>query len=146
MGFFKNKFVEKREGKITFGEGIVDNIVTLAVEELPYVKLNYKTPIKEKLKEGAVIVYVDKKGVDVDIFVDIHFSQRVSETVFRIQEAVRHSVESMTEYRILSVNVTVTGVYFDDLDSNVEVKVEEKPQEDKEENKDTTEKEKVWER
>lgn len=134
MAFFKNKFVEKKEGKITFGEGIVDNIVTLAVEELPYVKLYYKTPLKAKLKEGAVIVYIDKKGVDVDVFIEIHYSQRVSETVFRIQEAIRHSVESMTEYKILSVNVTVNGVYFDDLDSKAESSVVDKIDEKAEEN------------
>ena len=34
------------------------------------------------------LVFLDKKGLDVDICVRIHFSQRVSEIVFKIQEAV----------------------------------------------------------
>ena len=124
MTHFKKKYVEKHEGKITFGEGIVDNIVTIAVEELPCVKLFYQTPLKEKRKEGAVTVFFDKKGVDVDVVCEVHYSQRVSEIVFRIQEAIRHSVESMTEYKILSVNVNVVGVYFDDLDTNNDQKLE----------------------
>ena len=131
---FKKKYVEKHEGKITFGEGIVDNIVTIAVEELPYVKLFYANSVKAKRKEGAVTVFFDKKGVDVDVVCEVHFTQRVSETVFRIQEAIRHSVESMTEYKILSVNVSVVGVYFDDLEPKCDVKEEkeEKPQSNEE--------------
>lgn len=103
---------EKSEGKITYGENIVDNIVTLAVSELPYVELYHKT--NSKGKNSSVVLYFDKKGVDVDITVKIHYSQRASEVVFAIQEAVRHTVESMTDYKILSVNVIVLGVLFDE--------------------------------
>ena len=74
----------------------------------------------------------------MDICVKIHFSQRVSETVFKIQEAVRHSVESMTEYHIQSVNVIVTGVYFDEIkleQKNVENNVNNTEQQRIEENK-----------
>ena len=33
---------------------------------------------------------------------------------FKIQESVRHNIESMTEYRVMSVNVIVKGVTFED--------------------------------
>ena len=148
MMHFKKKYVEKHEGKITFGEGIVDNIVTIAVEELPYVKLFYTNQVKEKRKEGAVTVFFDKKGVDVDVICEVHYSQRVSEMVFRIQEAIRHSVESMTEYKILSVNVSVVGVYFDDLEVKSDQKNDndDKPSNENVDDKaDTDEKENVWE-
>lgn len=112
MTRFKKLQPEKKEGKIVYGNAIVDNIVCLTVEELPYVELVHK--VTGKKKNPAVTVFLDKKGLDVDICVKIHFSQRVSEIVFKIQEAVRHSVESMTEYRIQSVNVIVMGVMFDD--------------------------------
>ena len=112
MARFKKTNLEKKEGKIVYGESIIDNIVTLTVEEIPYVELYHK--VSGKRKNSAVTVYMDKKGVDVDICVKIHFAQRVSEIVFGIQEAVRHNVESMTEYRIQSVNVIVMGVLFDD--------------------------------
>ena len=32
---------------------------------------------------------------------------------FKIQETVRHNIESMTEYKVASVNVIVKGVFFD---------------------------------
>ena len=134
MTRFKKMQPEKKEGKIVYGNAIVDNIVCLTVEELPFVELVHK--VSGKKKNSAVTVFLDKKGLDVDICVRIHFSQRVSEIVFKIQEAVRHSVESMTEYRIQSVNVIVMGVIFDD------VKVDEEHKETAtQENNSTEEKE-----
>ncbi|MBR2871427.1 MAG: Asp23/Gls24 family envelope stress response protein [Clostridia bacterium] len=134
MTRFKKMQPEKKEGKIVYGNAIVDNIVCLTVEELPFVELVHK--VSGKKKNSAVTVFLDKKGLDVDICVRIHFSQRVSEIVFKIQEAVRHSVESMTEYRIQSVNVIVMGVIFDD------VKVDEEHKESaSQENNSTEEKE-----
>ena len=113
MARFKKTNPEKKEGKIIYGEAIIDNIVCLTVEEIPYVELFHK--VSGKRKNSAVTVYLDKKGVDVDICVKIHFSQRVSEVVFTIQEAIRHNVESMTEYKIQSVNVIVMGVIFGEV-------------------------------
>ena len=113
MARFKKIQQEKTEGKIIYGTNIVDNIVCLTVNELPFVELYHK--VSGKKKNSAITVFLEKKGIDVDICVKIHFTQRVSEIVFKIQEAVRHNVESMTEYRIQSVNVIVMGVLFDDV-------------------------------
>ncbi|MBQ3597052.1 MAG: Asp23/Gls24 family envelope stress response protein [Clostridia bacterium] len=123
MARFKKMLREKNEGKIVFGDAIVHNIVTLAVSELPYVELYHKS--NSENTNAAVTVFFDKKGIDVDICVKVHFSQRVSETVFRIQEAVRHSVESMTEYHIQSVNVLVLGVIFEDMEDKHEEKLDQ---------------------
>ena len=113
MARFKKMQQEKTEGRIIYGSNIVDNIVCLTVSELPFVELYHK--VSGKKKNSAITVFVDKKGIDVDICVKIHFTQRVSEIVFKIQEAVRHNVESMTEYKIHSVNVIVMGVLFTDI-------------------------------
>ena len=67
------------------------------------------------MKNSAIRVILDKDGVHVNVAVKIHFTQSVSEIAFKIQEAVRHNVESMTEYHIASVNVTVRGVMFNEL-------------------------------
>ena len=112
MARFKKMQQEKTEGKIIYGSNIVDNIVCLTVSELPFVELYHK--VSGKKKNSAITVFLDKKGIDVDICVKIHFSQRVPEIVFKIQEAVRHNVESMTEYKIHGVNVIVMGVLFND--------------------------------
>ena len=53
--------------------------------------------------------------VSVDVIVKVHYSQSVTDTAFKIQEVIRHSVESMTEYQINNVNVIVKGVIFDEI-------------------------------
>ncbi len=113
MARFKNLPQNRQEGKIVYGDGIVDGIVILAVSELDYVEL-YNISPRRQMRSSAVKVTQDKDGVHVDVAVKIHYSQSVSEIAFKVQEAVRHNVESMTEYHIASVNVAVHGVMFGD--------------------------------
>jgi uncharacterized alkaline shock family protein YloU len=69
---------------------------------------------RKKMRSSAIKVSFDKDGVHVDVAVKIHYSQCVSDLAFKIQEAIRHNVEAMTEYHIASVNVNVKGIMFDD--------------------------------
>ena len=41
-----------------------------------------------------------------------HFTQNISDVAFKVQEAIRHNVEAMTEYHVASVNVIIKGVTF----------------------------------
>ena len=122
MARFKKFSQKKKEGRIVYKNGIVDGIVMLAVSQIPMAQL-FTYPNSTNTKSSSVKVTYDKEGVNVDIAVKIHFSQSISDMAFKIQEAVRHDVESMTEYHIASVNVIVKSVYFDD---NTEEKIEEK--------------------
>jgi uncharacterized alkaline shock family protein YloU len=101
------------EGKLIYNYSIVDGIVVLAVQEIPYVKLYSTSPIG-KMSNNAVSVTRVKDGVHVDVSIKIHYTQSVSDTAFKIQEAVRHNVEAMTEYHVSSVNVLVCGIMFDE--------------------------------
>ena len=125
MARFKKFSQKKKEGRIVYKNGIVDGIVMLAVSQIPMAQL-FTYPNSTNTKSSSVKVTYDKEGVNVDIAVKIHFSQSISDMAFKIQEAVRHDVESMTEYHIASVNVIVKSVYFDD---NTEEKIEDKPTE-----------------
>ena len=122
MARFKKFSQKKKEGKIVYKNGIVDGIVMLAVSQIPMAQL-FSYPNSTNTKSSSVKVSYDKEGVNVDIAVKIHFSQSISDMAFKIQEAVRHDVESMTEYHIASVNVIVKSDYFDD---NTEEKIEDK--------------------
>lgn len=113
MARFKKIPQHKNEGKIVYGNGIVDGIVLLAVSELDYVELDSTAP-RTKMRSNAIKVTFDKDGVHVDVAVKIHYSQSVSDTAFMIQEAVRYNVEAMTEYHVASVNVIVQDVMFND--------------------------------
>ena len=104
--------------KLVYGDGIVEGIVLLAVAEIPYAEI-YRGVSGKRTAEGAVKVIIDKSNVSVDVEVSIHFSQSVSDMAFKIQEAVKYNVESMTEYNVISVNVIVKGVTFEDVPVHV---------------------------
>ena len=114
MAQFKKIPLKQRESKIIYGAGIVDEIVKLAVSELENVELCNSSLKNDKVKGSAIKVTVDKDGVHVQVEVKIHYNQCVSDVAFKIQEAVRHNVEAMTEYHVASVNVVFDGVSFDD--------------------------------
>ena len=110
--------IKGEEGKLIYGDDIIDNIVLLAVEEISGVQLCSANPNK---KSKAIKVTTLKDGVHVDVVVKIYYAQSVSETAFKIQESIRHNVEAMTECHIASVNVTINGVTFEEKteDNNV---------------------------
>ena len=102
------------ESKIIYNSGIVEDIVLLAVTEIPYVKLTSDPKSKKLLRSNAIKVSNEKDGIHVNVSAKIHYTQSVSDMAFKIQEAIRHNVEAMTEYHVVSVNVAIRGVFFDD--------------------------------
>lgn len=135
MARFKKLPQVSREGKIVYGNGIVEGIVYFAVSELEFVELADLTN-DEEFTEKTIRVSLSKNLVDVWVNVKIHFSQSVSETSFKIQEAVRHNIETMTEYRVNSVNVKVSGIVFSEpvkpevKEENKEVETEKQNNQD----------------
>ena len=110
---FKKLPLKENDGKITYGENIVDGIVLLAVSEIPYVELYYPAS-RKKMTNPSIKVKTEKDGVHVEVMVKVHYTQSISDIAFKIQESIRHNVEAMTEYKILNVNVDVRGVSFKD--------------------------------
>lgn len=113
MARFKQIPQKVNEGKIIYGDRIVDGIVLLAVDELEYVELS-SVKRNKTMSSNAIKVVFEKDGVHVDVAVKIYYTQSISETAFKIQEAIRHNVEAMTEYHIAAVNVLVDGVLFEE--------------------------------
>lgn len=108
--------IKETVDKLVYGSGIVDEIVLLAVAEVPYAQI-YSGPHGYMAKNDVKVV-IDKESVTVDVTVKVHYTQSVSEMAFKIQEAVKHNVEAMTDYRVNAVNVIVKGVLFDDKTLN----------------------------
>jgi uncharacterized alkaline shock family protein YloU len=113
MARFKRLPINTHEGKIVYRNGIVDGIVLLAVQEIPYVQLYVDDP-KGKMRSKAIKCVRANDGIHVDVVVKIHYTQSVSDVAFKIQEAIRHTVETMTEYHVSCVNVAIRGVTFDE--------------------------------
>lgn len=114
MAHFKKTVKKKRDGKVVYGDKIVNGIVYLALAEIPYVEL-YSATTLNKTKRHSVNVFFDKDGVYIEVAVKVHYSQCVSDTAFKIQEAIRHNVETMVDYHVAGVDVIVKGILFGDL-------------------------------
>ena len=112
MAKFK-KLTQVTEGKITYFDGIIDGIVLLTVNEIPYVKLCSKEN-NSLASNSSIFVSVERDEIHVDVDVKVHHTQSISEIAFKIQEAIRHNIEAMTEYHVASVNVNILGVLFDE--------------------------------
>lgn len=120
MAHFKRKLQKEREVKIIYNKAIIEDIVCLALQDVVNVELYSKNSYR-LLKRDAVKIEFNKEGVVIDIAVKIHYTQSVSDMAFKIQEIIRHDIESMTEYKIASVNVNVKGVVFEEIKKEVPV-------------------------
>ncbi len=117
MARFK-KVPQVREGKVVYYDGIIDGIVLLAINEIAFIELDTKET-SSLVRNNAIKVKREKDGIHIDVTVKIHYTQNVSDMAFKIQEAVRHNVEAMTEYHVANVNVHITGVNFEDKNDEV---------------------------
>ncbi|NLK18083.1 MAG: Asp23/Gls24 family envelope stress response protein [Clostridiales bacterium] len=98
-------------GTISYSRGILNNIATLAVQEVKGVASLYKGSPR-KPYSGVKLEFVDSGAVIVDIAVNIFYGYSVSEVAYQIQENVKSSIESMTDFKVQAVNVDVLAVTF----------------------------------
>lgn len=119
------KVPQINEGKIAYGDGIVDDIVLLSVNEIPYVELEDSNTQQKPTRNKSIKVRKEKDGIHVDVVVKIHFSQSVSDIAFKIQESVRHTVEAMTEFHVANVNVSISDVTFEDKSEDLPTQTNE---------------------
>lgn len=134
MAHFKKLPQKKNEGKIIYGDKIVDGIVFLALSDMTYARLYSVAPHSKKYS-NAISVLMEKDGLHINVSVKVHFSQSISDIAFKIQEIVRYNIESMTDYHVAAVNVIVKGVFFDAIN----IKVEETTLADSEEKSEESE-------
>ncbi len=102
----------KNEGKVSFSADVLDGIVLLAMREVEDVEL--VNPSISSLNSSAIKIKRNGNNVYIDVAVKIHFTQSISEAAFKIQEAIRHNIEAMTDYHVDAVNVIVKDVGFSD--------------------------------
>ena len=84
------------------------------------VKYNKNCIVKKLLNKsyhrGVVIEFGEDDDVYVDVFVNVLFGYSVKDVAFRVQENIKSSIESMTEFKVAAINVNVVGVVFTNTD------------------------------
>ena len=111
------------EGNVSYKSNVVRSIVNLATQEISGIAGISSQGVKAKHKlfnnnyrKGVIIEFVENT-VYVDVFVNVAFGYSVKDVAFRVQENVKSSIESMTDFKVEQVNVHVTGVVFDPAES-----------------------------
>lgn len=115
---------EKLKDNVTYKKNVVISIVSLATQEISgissmsrSVASTIKGAFKRNSNKGILVEFTDNLA-DIDVFVKVKFGSSVKDVAFRVQENIKSSVESMTEFKVHSVNVHVVGVEFNDLEND----------------------------
>ena len=94
-----------QKGKISYNAGIGSGIVSLAVSEVDGVSLL-------NTKNKGIKLLFEKQGIVADISVKVDYGYNVPSLAFRIQQSIKHNVESMTKYKVDKVDVHIQDVNF----------------------------------
>ena len=108
MSNYKFNSNDKQNGKVFYNAGIVKEIVALAVEEV-----EGKTLVSGK-KRG-ISLYFEKDGIYADVCVMVKYGYNVPELAYRIQQSVKQRVETMTNYKVVKVDVHIQDVVFAEI-------------------------------
>lgn len=105
MAHIRHDPTSTQKGKITYNAGIVSGIVALAISEVDGVSLL-------QTKNKGIRLSFDKEGISADINVEVDYGYNVPSLAFRIQQSIKHNVESMTKYKVAKVDVHIQDVNF----------------------------------
>ena len=115
---------DELKDNVTYKKNVVISIVSLATQEIngiASISRKSVSVIKSALSKNinrGIIVSFENNTASIDVFVNVKFGYSVKDVAFRVQENIKSSVESMTEYKVGSVNVHVVGVTFSDAGSD----------------------------
>ena len=123
MANHKLKIQDGETGNVSYKKNVVLSIVNLATQEINGVASLSSTAVSKMKRlfnknyhRGVIIEFVDN-SVYVDVFINVMFGFSVRDVAFRVQENIKSSIESMTDYKVESVNVNVTGVVFTEVET-----------------------------
>ena len=109
---------------VTYKKNVVMSIVSLATQEINGVASisrsavpALKSALSRNINRGIIIEF-DGNKAHIDVFINVLFGSSVKDVSFRVQENIKSSVESMTEYKVGSVNVHIVGVKFNETDND----------------------------
>ena len=115
---------EALKDNVTYKKNVVISIVSLATQEISGIASIsrksvsvLKSALSKNINRG-IIVEFENNNARIDVFVNVKFGCSVKDVAFRVQENIKSSVESMTEYKVEAVNVHVVGVNFSEVESD----------------------------
>ncbi|MEG2085901.1 MAG: Asp23/Gls24 family envelope stress response protein [Clostridia bacterium] len=105
-----------KNGKIMYSSDILNSIVQCATEEVEgFVRYQaISSKISKRYKNGVKIETINDY-IYIDVFVKLYHYVKVKEVSFVIQESIKNTIESMTDFKIKDINVHVVDIEFASL-------------------------------
>ena len=113
------KYVTEGDGNVKISDEVVGVIAGIAASEVKGVAgrspgfvgglgemLGKKSPSK------GVKVELGEKQAAIDLYIVVDYGVRIPDVAKKVQENVKHSVESMTGLDVMEVNIHIQGVVF----------------------------------
>ncbi|MCH5350453.1 MAG: Asp23/Gls24 family envelope stress response protein [Clostridiales bacterium] len=90
-------------GDVTYGHNVLLSIVRLAAQEISGV---------ESVNGRGVRLYVRNDVVDADVYIEVNSEVSCSDIAYKVQDNIKKTVETMTDYKMDVINVNIISVKF----------------------------------
>lgn len=109
----KKGFASLENGKISYNLNIVKGIVLLAISNVDGVAytLNKKG---EKVYAQSLKLKEEADGIRAEVEITVNFGFDITDVAYNVQQSIIHNVESMSNYKIVKVDVHIVNVEFPD--------------------------------
>lgn len=90
-------------GDVTYGHNVLRSIIRLAAQEINGV---------ESVCGRGVRCYIGGETIDTDVYIEVNSEVSCSDIAYRVQDNIKKTVETMTDYKMGVINVNVLSVKF----------------------------------
>lgn len=97
--------------KVVYTSAIIRDIVDCALDDIQGV---VKYPPQSKQARNSVKVEQVDDEIFIDVFVKLYHTASVHDVASRLQNVIKSTLETMTQFNVNSVNVHVVDVEFED--------------------------------
>ncbi len=88
---------------VTYGHNVLRSIIRLAAQEISGV---------ESFCGRGVRCYIMGDSIDADVYIEVNSEVSCSDIAYKVQDNVKKTVESMTDYKMGVINVNIISVKF----------------------------------
>lgn len=101
-----------KNGKVIYSSDILNSIVQCAAEEVEgVVKYQQSSKLNKRYKNGVKVESIGDY-IYIDVFIKLYHNVKVKEVSYLVQESIKNTVESMTDFKVKDINVHIVDVEF----------------------------------
>lgn len=114
---YDEKETNKEYGNVNISDDVVAIIASVAATEIPGVVSmsggitgGFSEMLGMKNSSKGVKVELKEDSAKIDVFIVVEYGKNISEIAKNVQNNVKNSVETMTDLKVVEMNVNVQGV------------------------------------